>query len=319
MFASDPIAAPSSRPISASASIAAASPDAGALDEHRGVGVRPEERGRGPIGGEPRGVRLEMPAPVAVPLAGLAAGDDDDVPELGPAAVEAIVDHEAAADAGAEGEHDQVGRTPPGPEPPFGEGRRVAVVLDARRQPEALAGAIGEVHLVQRQVHGPQGDAGAAVDVERNAVPDRGGAVLEQVLDDAVDRLEHLRLGPVRRRDLDRAADRPVARDEAGEDLRPAEVDPDNTFFTHVAATITARMPEQEKPYRVYKGGRAKGKVPLQRPAADRRQGFRRRRRRDGAPRNGAWDGGSRSSLAVVLLLGVVWLVASYLSVSEGI
>ena len=39
----------------------------------------------------------------------------------------------------------------------------------------------------------------------------------------------------------------------------------DLRLFTHVAATITARMPEQEKPYRVYKGGRAKGKVPLQR------------------------------------------------------
>ena len=77
---------------------------------------------------------------------------------------------------------------------------------------------------------------------------------------------EHLVLVSVRRRDLDRAADRAVARDESGEDLRPAEVDSDNTLFMHVAATITARMPEQEKPYRVYKGGRAKGKVPLQRP-----------------------------------------------------
>ena len=37
----------------------------------------------------------------------------------------------------------------------------------------------------------------------------------------------------------------------------------------HRAATISARMPEQEKPYRVYKGGRAKGKVPLQRPATN--------------------------------------------------
>ena len=88
----------------------------------------------------------------------------------------------------------------------------------------------------------------------------------EQILDDAVDRTQHLGLVPVRRRDLDRAADRAVTRDESGEDLRPAEVDSDNTLFMHVAATITARMPEQEKPYRVYKGGRAKGRVPLQRP-----------------------------------------------------
>ena len=77
-------------------------------------------------------------------------------------------------------------------------------------------------------------------------------------------------------------------------------------------------MPEQEKPYTVYKGGRAKGKVPLQRPAAD---------------RGGAADGGAKPrkpgerhlgrwitlTLAVLLLLAIVWAGASYLSVSSGI
>ena len=130
---------------------------------------------------------------------------------------------------------------------------------------------------------------------------------------------QHLLLGSVRGGDLDRAADRPVARDETGEDLRPAEVDPDNTFFTHVAATITARMPEQEKPYRVYKGGRAKGKVPLQRPPADRVA--RIPAAADDPRSRGSGASGRRITiaLAVVLLLGVVWLVASYLSFSGGI
>ena len=81
-------------------------------------------------------MRLEMPAAVAVPLARLATGDHDDVAELRPAAVEAIVDDEASADARAEREHDQVGRAPPRPEPPFGERRRIAVVLDAGREAE---------------------------------------------------------------------------------------------------------------------------------------------------------------------------------------
>ena len=207
-----------------------------------------------------------MTAAVAVPLAGLAARDDDDVTELGPAAVEMIVDDEPSADAGSEREHDQVGRTPPGTEPPLGEGRGVAVVLDAGGKRVALARAIREVNAVEREVDGAEGDAGPPIDVQRDAVSDRGRTVREQILDDAVDRPQHLGLVPVGRRDLDRAADRAVARDESGEDLRPAEVDSDNTLFTHVAATITARMPEQEKPYRVYKGGRAKGKVPLQRP-----------------------------------------------------
>ena len=153
----------------------------------------------------------------------------------------------------------------------------------------------GKCTCVEREVHGAQGDAGAAIDVERDAVSDRGRAVDEQVLDDAVDRAQHLLLRSVRGCDLDRAPDRPVARDEAGEDLRPAEVDPDNAFFMHRAATISARMPEQEKPYRVYKGGRAKGKVPLQRPATDRSRGFRCRHDAAEAPAAAPRDGASRS------------------------
>ena len=85
-----------------------------------------------------------MPAAVAVPLAGLATRDDDRVAELGPAAVEMIVDDEPSADSGAEREHDQIGRPPPRPEPPFGERRSVAVVLDAGGDGVALPRTIRE-------------------------------------------------------------------------------------------------------------------------------------------------------------------------------
>ncbi len=77
-------------------------------------------------------------------------------------------------------------------------------------------------------------------------------------------------------------------------------------------------MPEQAKPYRVYKGGRAKGKVPLQRPSSSRPP-------ESGAattppkPRQRRLGRRITLALAVVLLLGVVWLVASYLSFSRGI
>lgn len=77
-------------------------------------------------------------------------------------------------------------------------------------------------------------------------------------------------------------------------------------------------MPEQAKPYRVYKGGRAKGKVPLQRPSTSRPP-------ESGAattppkPRQRRLGRRITLALAVVLLLGVVWLVASYLSFSRGI
>ena len=288
------------------------------LDEGRGLGTWSVEICGGPIGRETRCNGLEMPAPMAVSLTGLPTSDDDDVPELGPPAVEVIVDHEAATDAGAEGEHDQVGRLRPCPEPPFGERRSVAVVLDTGWQGIAVSGAIGEVNCVEREVRGPQGDAGAAIDVERDAVPDRSRAIEEQRLDNAVDRAQHLGLRSVRGCDLDRAPDRPVARDEAGENLRSTEVDSDNAFFMHGAATISARMPEQEKPYRVYKGGRAKGKVPLRRPSTSRRadSGAATTPRKPRQRRLGL-----RLTLAVTLmfLLGVVWLVASYLSFSRGI
>ncbi len=77
-------------------------------------------------------------------------------------------------------------------------------------------------------------------------------------------------------------------------------------------------MPEQAKPYRLYKGGRAKGKVPLQRPATSRgaESGAE-----TGPPKPRQRHLGRRIAVAVaaVLLLGVVWVVASYFSLSRGI
>jgi len=76
-------------------------------------------------------------------------------------------------------------------------------------------------------------------------------------------------------------------------------------------------MPEQEKPYRVYKGGRAKGKVPLQRPATTGRtdSGVSTTQRK---PRKRRLGRRITLALALVLLLGIVWLVASYWSFSRG-
>ncbi len=77
-------------------------------------------------------------------------------------------------------------------------------------------------------------------------------------------------------------------------------------------------MPEQEKPYRVYRGGRAKGRVPLQREtsphqaAGDAGSGKR-------APRERHWGRRITLTLAVLVLLAVAWLVASYLSFAGGI
>ena len=78
-------------------------------------------------------------------------------------------------------------------------------------------------------------------------------------------------------------------------------------------------MPEQEKPYRVYRGGRAKGRVPLQRQASPTTAGA------DGAGspkrprRDRHWGRRVTLALALLLLLAIAWLVASYFSFSGGI
>jgi LCP family protein required for cell wall assembly len=85
-------------------------------------------------------------------------------------------------------------------------------------------------------------------------------------------------------------------------------------------------MPGEQKPYRVYRGGRQKGRVPLQSrtarpPARTRSEG------RSDYPGPGPikqrkkWSRGRRIAvaLAALLLLIVVWAVASYLSVRSGV
>jgi LCP family protein required for cell wall assembly len=79
-----------------------------------------------------------------------------------------------------------------------------------------------------------------------------------------------------------------------------------------------------EKPYRVYRGGRAKGKVPL-----DRRDGKGRRSFRSdgGGPRKMVQRRNRRLprrrtvllAIAGLILLFVIWAVAGYLSVSSGV
>jgi len=75
-------------------------------------------------------------------------------------------------------------------------------------------------------------------------------------------------------------------------------------------------MADGEKPYRVYKGGRAKGKVPTARRPEQQQPGEARRIQAGSRPR---W--GRRVGLGLLLLfvLLVVWSVASYLSFRSGV
>jgi LCP family protein required for cell wall assembly len=84
-----------------------------------------------------------------------------------------------------------------------------------------------------------------------------------------------------------------------------------------------------EKPYRVYRGGRTKGKVPLERKQRERDE--RRAVRSDGPGpgriverRKRLWLGWTRRRWALVAILGLIvifaiWGVAGYLSVSSGV
>ena len=80
-------------------------------------------------------------------------------------------------------------------------------------------------------------------------------------------------------------------------------------------------MATGEKPYRVYRGGRVKGKVPLERPPArpdrngrtPREPKIRRPRRRWG------WRRRIGLGLVVLLVLALIWGIAGYLSFRDGV
>ena len=83
-------------------------------------------------------------------------------------------------------------------------------------------------------------------------------------------------------------------------------------------------MPGQEKPYRVYRGGRVKGRVPLERrleqhAANGGAGGGRPRRRWRFLPRRFRWKLALGLALPLLLVLVIVWGFGSYLALSHGI
>jgi LCP family protein required for cell wall assembly len=80
-------------------------------------------------------------------------------------------------------------------------------------------------------------------------------------------------------------------------------------------------MTREEKPYRVYRGGRAKGKVPLAtRPESrDDRRARRDRERAAAGPRRPRWGRRIGLTVGLLVLLLVVWVVASYFAFRSGV
>jgi LCP family protein required for cell wall assembly len=82
------------------------------------------------------------------------------------------------------------------------------------------------------------------------------------------------------------------------------------------AATIPGRMADGEKPYRVYKGGRTRGKVPTALRPGRQEQAEGRRTKAPGRPR---WGRRIGLGLVVLFVLLVVWGVLSFLSFRAGV
>lgn len=80
-------------------------------------------------------------------------------------------------------------------------------------------------------------------------------------------------------------------------------------------------MADEEKPYRVYRGGRAKGKVPVSRPERVPRGKAAPKSRPERAPRKRKPRWGRRVGLTLGLLalLTLVWLVAGYFAFRSGV
>src|SRR5580765_8672503 len=125
-------------------------------------------------------------------------------------------------------------------------------------------------------------------------------------------------------RALQAHAQRTVARDDRGKDFRPADIHADDPrLLQNRAGTIRRRMstPGGEKPYRVYRGGRTKGRVPTvgrpekspPRPKAERDGRSRYRgpgpKATAGRPRQIRW--GRELTIALVLIVAffLAWAV----------
>src|SRR6266508_4176962 len=103
----------------------------------------------------------------------------------------------------------------------------------------------------------------------------------------------------------------------------PPRSTPMTRFPSKARGYPTGSMPTGEKPYRVYRGGRVKGKVPLERPeraARTDRNGRTPREPKIRRPRR-RWSWKRRIGLGLIVLLvvAVVWGIAGYLSFRSGV
>ena len=107
-------------------------------------------------------------------------------------------------------------------------GRGVRIVLDPDGKGEALLHARAKVKSLERNVHRSLDTSGLLIETRRNPEAETDYAVLDQLLDGGVEPCEERVLRFGRRRRLPPMLDGAVAMNDAGQDLRAAEVDADD-------------------------------------------------------------------------------------------
>ena len=156
------------------------------------AGERPLQRDRVRLARQRRARRdrLQAAAVRTVAVAARPVGLHDHVAELGPgalaAALQRAADDEPAADPRADRQQRRLLRPARRAEAPLREHRRVGVVVDEDRQPDALGDEIAERHVDDRQVRRHHGDAALAVDQAGDPDADRVDAArpaLDRVAD----------------------------------------------------------------------------------------------------------------------------------------
>ncbi len=202
---------------------------------------------REPLSGRAGGVGLQVARAGARALTGWPVEVDGHVAELAGApcetAVKLSVQDQPTADAGAERQHQHVVAPAPRPEHVLGHGSGVRVVLDRHRQPDPFGDPVAQVDPFERDVHRGLRTARALVDQRRESQSDADHVVAHELLDGDLDLGQHRVLvrgvgGP----DLP-FDDYALTVDQPGEELRPAEVHPDDVLVCHLVNRIGAPGP----------------------------------------------------------------------------
>ena len=148
-------------------------------------------------------------------------------PQAGRAAEDVAVDDHAAADAGAEREHQQVPGGAAVDQLGLGERGAVRVVVDEDRHAEAALELVAQRDALERDVHARDDGAGGEVDLGRHADADRRRLAVRRSITCARERLDAVeqRVRVVERgRGLLRL-ERAAVHDRGDLDLGPSDVD----------------------------------------------------------------------------------------------